>query len=115
MEEKKKPEAVSSEEEIEEGKIYAFLGYWGILFLVPILAKKDNHFAVFHGKQGLVLFVLEAVIWILGFIPIIGWFIIRPIGFIYCAIMAIMGMIQSLSGKYWSMPWLSKYAERIKV
>lgn len=116
MEEKKTTETVPSEEEtIEEGKIFAFLGYWGILFLIPILAKKDNRFAVFHGKQGLVLFIFEIIIGILGMIPILGWFIIRPIGYIFCFIVAIMGMVQSLSGKYWKMPWLGQYAEKIKI
>ncbi|HCL00766.1 MAG TPA: hypothetical protein DHW42_11760, partial [Candidatus Marinimicrobia bacterium] len=96
-------------------KIYAFLGYWGILFLVPILAKKDNDFAVFHGKQGLVLFVLEVIVTILGYIPFVGWFVICPLGYIFCGIMAIIGMVQSLNGKYWKMPWLGEYAEKIKI
>jgi len=116
MEEEKKTEiSPSTQEIIEEGKIYAFLGYWGILFLVPILAKKDNDFAVFHGKQGLVLFILEVIVAILGYIPFIGWFVIRPLGYIFCGIMAIIGMVQSLSGKYWKMPWLGGCAEKIKI
>jgi uncharacterized membrane protein len=116
MEEQKPTETVPSEEKIiEEGKIFAFLGYWGILFLIPILAKKDNRFAVFHGKQGLILFILEIIVGILGLIPFIGWFVIRPLGYIFCGIMSIIGMVQSLSGKYWKMPWLGKYAEKIKI
>ena len=116
MEEQKKVEVTSSDSEvIEQGKIYAFLGYFGILFLVPILAKKDNTFAVFHGKQGLVLFVVEIIVWLLGFIPFLGWYIIWPIGFIFCLIMAIAGMIQALSGKYWKMPLIGDYAEKITI
>ena len=53
---------------IEDGKIWAFVGYWWILFLVPLLGKKDNKFASFHGKQGLVLFVF----WVAVFIPILA-------------------------------------------
>ncbi len=116
MEEGKKVGTTSSDSEvIEQGKIYAFLGYFGILFLVPILAKKDNPFAVFHGKQGLVLFVVEMMVWLLGFIPILGWYIIWPIGFIFCLIMSIAGMIQALSSKYWKMPLIGDYAARITV
>ena len=48
--------------EIEDGKIWAFIGYWWILFLVPLLGKKDNKFALFHGKQGLVLFAFAVLI-----------------------------------------------------
>jgi uncharacterized membrane protein len=115
MEEKKSAEQSSSTENVvEEGKIYAFLGYWGILFLIPILAKKDNEFAVFHGKQGLLLFILEIIAWVLGYIPFIGY-IISPLGYIFCGIMAVIGMVQSLNGKYWKMPWIGEYAEKIKV
>ncbi len=100
---------------VEEGKIFAFLGYWWILFLVPLLGKKDNKFAYFHGKQGLVLFVLEIIIWLLSYIPVIGWFIIGPVGTIVCIILAIIGMVTSLQGKYWKMPVLGDIAEKIKV
>lgn len=116
MEENKTADTLHTEQEIiEEGKIYAFLGYWHILFLIPLLLKKENRFALFHGKQGLVLFVLEMIVWTLGFIPFIGWFVIRPIGYIFCGVMAIIGMAQSLRGEYWRMPWLGKYAEGIKI
>lgn len=114
MEEKKNSEQSSTQEVVEQGKIYAFLGYWGILFLVPILAKRDNEFAVFHGKQGLVLFILEIIFTVLGYIPFIGY-VISPLGYIICGIMAIIGMAQSLNGKYWKMPWLGEYAEKIKI
>ncbi|KPJ71131.1 hypothetical protein AMJ52_09025 [candidate division TA06 bacterium DG_78] len=101
---------------IEEGKIWAFIGYWGILFLVPLLGKKDNKFAVFHGKQGMILFIAWVVIvWILGFIPIIGWFILRPIGGLLCLALAIIGMVKSLQGEYWKMPVLGDIAEKINI
>jgi len=29
--------------------------------------------------------------------------------------MAVIGMVQSLNGKYWKMPWLGEYAEKIKI
>jgi uncharacterized membrane protein len=77
---------------IEEGKIFAFIGYWGLLFLVPILAKKDNKFALFHGKQGMVLTI--------AFIAVV---------------FAIIGMIKALTGAYWKMPILGDIAEKIKI
>jgi len=100
---------------VEEGKIWAFIGYWWILFLVPLLAKKDNKFALSHGKQGMVLFVFEVIIWILSYIPVIGWFIIGPIGSIICIILAIVGMVKSLQGQYWKMPVLGDIAEKIRI
>ncbi len=97
-----------SEEEIKEGKIWAVLAYLGILCLFPLLMKKDNQFALFHGKQGLVLFL---TIVIAGWIPIFGWFIISPLVFI----LNIIGIIQSLKGKCFKMPVIGEIAEKIKM
>lgn len=106
---------------IEEGKIFGFLGYWGILFLVPLLGKKDNKFAVFHGKQGMVLFIGLVIIiiasTILGFIPVIGVIISILAWLVYLAlvILAIVGMVKALQGEYWKMPVLGDIAEKIKI
>ncbi|KPK71892.1 hypothetical protein AMJ87_06300 [candidate division WOR_3 bacterium SM23_60] len=99
---------------VEEGKIWAFIGYWWILFLVPLLGKKDNKFALFHGKQGLVLFVFWIVVWIISFIPFIGA-IIGFLGWIIGIILAIIGMVKSLQGEYWKMPVLGDIAEKINI
>ena len=101
--------------EVEEGKIWAFIAYWWILFLVPLLGKKESKFALFHGKQGMVLFAFEILIWVLSYIPVIGWFVIGPVGSIICVILAIIGMVKSLQGQYWKMPVLGDIAERIKI
>ena len=99
---------------VEEGKIWAFIGYWWILFLVPLLGKKDNKFALFHGKQGMVLFVFWIVISIIFFIPVIGP-IINFLGWIIHIILAIIGMVKSLQGEYWKMPVLGDIAEKINI
>lgn len=106
---------------IEEGKLFAFIGYWGLLFLVPILAKKDNKFAVFHGKQGMVLtiaFIAVIIVFtILSIIPYIGilFMIIEWLALIVMCVFAIIGMIQALTGKYWKMPIFGDIAEKIKI
>jgi len=107
---------------IEEGKIFAFIGYWGLLFLVPILAKKDNKFAVFHGKQGMVLvmaFIADFIIMaIFGWIPVLALIIsgiLCWLVFFTLVVFGIIGMIQALTGKYWKMPILGDIAEKIKI
>lgn len=99
---------------VEEGKIWAFIGYWWILFLVPLLGKKDNKFALFHGKQGMVLFVFWIVVWIISFIPFIG-VVLGFLGWIIGVILAIIGMVKSLQGEYWKMPVLGDIAEKINI
>lgn len=107
---------------VEEGKIWAFVGYWGILFLVPLLGKKDNKFAIFHGKQGLVLFcgfIANFLLSVLfGWIPVLNVVIsvvVCTILYIVFCVFAIIGMIQSLMGKYWKMPILGDIAEKINI
>ncbi len=103
------------DKDIEEGKIWAFIGYWWILFFVPLFGKKENKFALFHGKQGLVLFGFAVIVWLLSYIPIIGWFIIGPVGTIIWIVFAIIGMIKALQGIYWKMPVLGDVAEKLKI
>ncbi len=93
---------------IQEGKVFAVLGYLGLLCLIPLLAKKDNPFALFHAKQGLVLLIAAVV---LAWIPFLGWFIVAPI----LAILGIIGIVQSIMGKYWKIPWLGDLAAKIKI
>ena len=106
---------------IEEGKIFAFIGYWGLLFLVPILAKKDNKFAVFHGKQGMVACIacvaLIIVITIIALIPYIGpvIYFVGWLAILVICVFCIIGMIKALTGSYWKMPIFGDIAEKINI
>ena len=104
----------NQDKDIQENKVVAALGYIGVLCLIPLLAKKDSKYAQFHGKQGLILFIVEIIAFVIGIIPILGWLI----GFIFiicCIILSIIGIIKSLSGEYWKMPVLGQYAEKINL
>lgn len=124
------PAPQSEQQIIEDGKIFALLAYLGILCLVPLLAKKDNKFALFHAKQGLVLFITEIVVgivmmvifvivgilgmaigFIAGILSILVWLLwmLCMLGFLA---LSIIGIVQSLNGKYWEMPVLGKYATK---
>ena len=118
----KAPDAPKADaNEIEEGKTFAAIGYLGILFLVPLLAAKDNKFAQFHAKQGIVLFIAfiicAIIASILFIIPIIGTFLLGPVAFLIVfiggAILAIMGIVKALQGEYWKMPILGGWAEQL--
>lgn len=94
----------------EQAKSTVWLSYLGILFLVPLLTLKENAFAKFHVKQGIVLTILGVAIWIIAWIPIVGW-LIGLVVWIYILVMIIMGIVNSLSGKYWKMPVLGGLAQ----
>jgi uncharacterized membrane protein len=100
--------------DVKENRVYAAIGYFGFLCFVPLIFRPKSRFAHFHGKQGLVLFIAEAAVFIISFVPIIGkyiWFILL----IIFAVLAIQGYLKALAGKKWPMPYLGKYAERIRL
>ncbi|MGB9741840.1 MAG: DUF4870 domain-containing protein [candidate division WOR-3 bacterium] len=113
-EEEKKTEAAppsATGNDVDKGKGIAWLSYIGILWLVPLLAQKENDFCKFHVKQGIMLTIWFFAIGIVGAIPFIGWFLIWPLGVLFGLILAILGIINAASGKYWKMPLLGKLAE----
>ena len=102
--------------DLEENKAITFLSYLGILALVPLLVKKDSPFAQFHGKQGIVLFVVWfAASWISGFIPVIGWFLIAPAVSITGIILAIMGLINVAKGEMKELPIIGDIVKKLNI
>lgn len=100
---------ISSEERFK-----AAIGYLWVLCLVPILAKKRTKFLEFHGKQGLALLVAWFILWLFGWIPILGWLALLA-GNIVFIILMFFGIVSALQGIYWEMPVLGKYAKKIKI
>lgn len=104
--------------DVEENKGLAAIGYLWILFLVPLLAKKDSAFAQFHGKQGMILFIAE-VIWIfagmfLFHIPILGW-IIGSVGWFILFVLFVIGLMNALGGKTQPLPVIGQFAGKVNV
>ncbi len=96
---------------IIEGKIFGVLAYLSILCIIPLLFKKDNSFALFHGKQGLVIFLGEVAIFILH---ILFEFIFRPGMFIF-GVLSFIGIVNVLMGKKVSFPVISDIADNITL
>lgn len=98
----------------DEKDLLAILSYFGILFLIPMLAGKDNEFNLFHAKQGLVLFIAEIITVMLAWIPIIGW-IGAPILYIVWFIFFIMGIVSVLQGQKKELPIIGQFAEKFNI
>lgn len=102
--------------EIEEGKTFAAIGYLGPLFLIPLLAARENKFAQFHAKQGMLLFIVGIVVGILSvvfmFIPCLGWAIALILCLGWLAVV-VMGVVKALQGEYWKMPVLGDWAQQL--
>jgi uncharacterized membrane protein len=105
------------DEKIENSKdlrIIAAIGYLWILCLLPLLTKRNSEFAQHHGKQGLVLTIASFAIWLVAWFPFIGW-LVGFFGSLIFVVLAVVGIMNALQGKYWEMPILGEYAKKIKI
>lgn len=95
---------------VKSSRFIAAIAYLWILCLVPLILKKKDEFAQFHGKQGLLL----AVLWFFGglifWIPFIGWVVA-----VILALASIYGFFQALKGEKWEIPVIGKYAKKIDL
>lgn len=101
--EENKVQEQTEEKTIEEGKSLAWLSYLGILFLIPLLVKPENSYCKHHAKQGLVILLFWIGLSIISVIPVLGQ-IIWIIGALVLFVIDVMGIINSLQGKYWEAP-----------
>ncbi|OGC84108.1 MAG: hypothetical protein A2V73_00450 [candidate division Zixibacteria bacterium RBG_19FT_COMBO_42_43] len=99
--------------QVEEGKPAAILAYIPFMCFVPLIKMRDNKFALEHGKQGLILFVVEiiALVFLIPKISDLFWGAI----IIFCLIFALGGMILALQGKKWKIPFIGDLADKIKI
>ena len=104
----------SLDPEIQEGKFFAAVGYLSVLCFVPLLLKKGNRFAQFHGKQGLVLFILEVAASILKAVPALGD-VVFTLAFVVLGILSLVGVVKVLMGEYWEMPVIQEVASKISL
>ena len=93
--------------DINSNKVMAILAYIGILFLIPLFAAKDSKFARFHTNQGIILFIVAIISYIIGKIPVIGF--VGTILSCLCSIFAIIGIIYAAQGKAKELPLIGKY------
>jgi uncharacterized membrane protein len=102
----------------DEGKLFAFLAYLlGIIgFIVVLVAKKDNRFAMFHAKQSLVLFFGWVIAGALHFVPIpfIGP-LIGAVLYLLLLILWVMGMVYALGGQEKDLPIVGQIASQINI
>lgn len=89
--------------DIEKNKVIALLSY--IIFFIPLLAARESKYAMYHANQGLILFLVAVGLNIVGgIIPIIGWFLIIPLGNLCIFILAVLGIVNAAQGKQKPLP-----------
>lgn len=95
---------------VNDDKSITYLSYIGLLFLVPLLAKKESKFSQFHAKQGLIL----TIGWFLGgFLYVfIG---LGALVHLFVIVLSIMGLISVSKGEMRKLPIVGGLAEKINI
>lgn len=96
--------------DIEDNKMIAALSYVWILFLIPLLGKRDSRFAQFHAKQGMVLFIIDVIGGLLFWFPVIGQLLLFAL-----IIVSIIGIIKALNGERWEIPYIYDLSKKFKI
>lgn len=101
-----KVSASPSIKDANENKYIAILSYIWILFLIPLLLRRDSKFCQLHAKQGMILFIASLLSWF----PIIG----QILG-IAILIISLIGILKVSSGEYWKIPYIHEWSEKFKM
>jgi len=112
-EEVKGPEKINIDESVEEGRSAAIMAYIPFLCFVSLTTMRHNKFALHHGKQGLVLLMLEVLAVIFLIPKISGYFWALVI--IFCVGSAIAGILFAVQGRMTRLPYISDFAEKLKI
>ena len=105
------PEGGFSKADVLDGKMYAVLAYLSIFCIVPLIIKKNNHFVLSHGRQGLVLFVAEVATLVISIV--LPW-AFRPFLFVLF-VFSFWGMVTAIRGQLVQLPVIAEIAEKITI
>ena len=82
-------------------KLFSAISYFGALFILPYLFCKNDDFALFHAKQGMILFLACLIGEIAASIFGLGWLVnLARIYFIY------KGVTSALNGRKDKLPYI---------
>lgn len=97
-----------------EQKLMGALSYLGILVLIPYLTKKGDQFVMGHVKQGLMLLIVDVILWFAGWIltmVTLGLFApVMMIIWLLVMVVAIIGIVKAAQGQTWVIPVVGKTA-----
>lgn len=95
--------------------LMAILSYIGPLVIVSYLTSKDEPFVKFHIKQGLVLFAIEVVLWVLSMpFYIMLWFLM-PLINLALLVLSIIGIVNASQGKQKELPLVGQFGDKFSI
>lgn len=92
-------------QDIDNNLLMGILAYVSILVLVPIFMAPNSKYARFHANQGLILFIAEIVLILIGSIlrfSVVGF--ICGIFWLIIAVFCVIGIVNVVQGKAKELP-----------
>jgi uncharacterized membrane protein len=93
-------------------KLMAILSYIGPLVFIPLLVEsKKNPSVKFHVKQGLLLFIIEVILYAISGMLFFLWFL-YPLVSIAVFILSIIGILHAVNNEQKQLPIIGQYADQ---
>lgn len=94
--------------------LMAALAYVGPLIIVSYIVAKDDPFVKFHIKQGLVLFVVEVALWVVGMMMYMLWPLIQVVN-LAVIVFSIIGIVNSVQGNEKELPLIGGFGKHFPI
>jgi uncharacterized membrane protein len=92
-----------------EEKIFAAIGYIGILALVPLLVKRNSEFCQHHGRQALIVAVAFIFLWMIAAFS----YSIAVLTFILQMVAIVGGFLLAFKGDWFRIPIIYELSLRL--
>ena len=99
----------------QKNTLMAILAYIGPLVIVSYLTAKDDSFVKFHIKQGLVLFVIEVMVWFLGSSMFYQFWMLFNLINLATLVFSIIGIVNAVHGKEQELPFLGQFSKHFPI
>lgn len=109
------PVVGASDNDVEQNRLVAALAWLWVLSVVILLTKKDSPYVQHHARQGFLLFIVSIpLLFVLPlFVP--GAWILLGLLKLGIFSLCVIGFLQALQGRWWTLPLIGKFAPNIRL
>lgn len=91
------------------------LCYLGILLIIPYLMAKEDPFVKYHLKQGLVLVIIEAAVWVMSMMFMWHMYALFSLIQLATLVLSIIGIINVVQGHEKELPLVGQFAKQFAL
>ncbi len=100
-------QALNDAYDVSTNKGISILCYFGLLLLIPLLARPNSKFVKFHANQGLICLIAGVILSALSAVPIIN--VLTSLAFVALFVIEIIGIVNCCKGEMKELPVIGKY------